>query len=1193
MKTSKTLVHLFLAAAAFLTSATVPAATHNDTPEELRAKVDELYARLSLEERVAQICAATVGTLTGKDGKFDAAKAKKRFPHGIGHVCQFACNRTSSAGETRDFVKALQKWAIEETSSGIPAICHEEVISGLAAHTATTYPQQIGIACSFDPALLREKCDETALAGRMLGATFALSPMADVVYNSKWTRGEEGYGESGYLAAVMGTAFVEGLQRNPGGHGIMRGMGACAKHFLGYGVIGGGSSRDWKDIYEEVVYPHEAMIRKGDSAAVMTSYDQFKGVQAVSNPFLIGHILRDYIGFNGAVVSDYSSVTWGTDSVKGDGKDELLKKRAVEAIRAGNDIDLPHGAAYFKLVDMVKNGEISEKEIEPAVKNSLMLKARLGLLRCVRSKKIKSIEHLPLDHDMWMEGELDLDRPEWRATARKLAGESIVLLKNDGILPLAKSDGCGKVALVGPNANSDWAMLGDYTYQCMQAFWRRNPQKWDEPHIVTLKEGLEARLRGLGMVMEYARGVEWCSGADVGVSAGGDPRTEGLRLKMAAVSDETDFDSAVAMAAANDIIIAAMGENFTLCGESRQRASIRMAGRQEEFVRALVATGKKVVLVLFGGRNEVLPDDIVDGCSAIIQAWYPGEEGGNAVADIITGAENPSGRLAMTYPRVESDEDMTFGDSSDTPDRARWPFGWGLSYTSFEYEKAETNITADISADGFVTFDFNLKNTGGRDGTEVVQAYLRLGRKRLRAFGRIDVASGGRERVRVRIPLESFAQWEGEEKGEWVLRAGEYAVDVGPNAWEAPVKAVVRLEGDEWRFKVRNIFFGSVTRLAAGKESCSRRQIVFGPGVHRSAPIRLESNEEIYLEEGAELVIDDDLSLYPVVPTSWEGTHVMGYQPLVYAYGATNVAIRGKGVIRPELGLWNKWGELRKKNPSHAKAKSIQVDGWNAAAVPLAERDWAHLAGSLDRPQLIEFYGCDGVTLEDFRIHGSPFWCIHLLESENCNVRGVNVFADGHNTDGIDIESSKNVLVEDCVFNQGDDAVVIKSGLNRDGRDTAKPSENITIRRCVINEGHGMLSIGSELSGGIRNVLLEDCRADATIDKLFFIKSNPSRGGYVENIVFRNVKACAVRYDAFAVITNYFWKPEEYVGEETFATAVSNLTVENVYVASCKKVYNLTGYKGNEIRNVKISNLRVAAPREASSAVFIEGLEVE
>ena len=765
------------------------------TADALHGMVDAVYARLTLEERVAQICAATAGSLTDKDGRFSIEKAREKYPYGIGHICQFACNRTDEPEALREFVREVQDYFVKESSSHIPVICHEEVISGLAARTATTYPQQIGIACSWDAPLLERKCRETSEAMRAVGATFALSPMADVCYNSNWTRLEEGYGESGYLGAVLGTAFVKGLQENGT-------EAACTKHFLGYGVIGGGHARPWRDIYEEVILPHEAMIKAGGAAAVMTSYDSFKGELAVTSPTLIQDLLRGYIGFDGTVVSDYGAL--GKDIAKGD--DAAAKKRTIEGIMAGNDVDLPHGAFYKRIVEMIKAGEIDEAAFEKAVKNSLRLKARLGLLE-MKNEELRM-----------KNGPVELDRDEWRKTAYELACESVVLLKNDGVLPIGEGV---KVALVGPNANSAWAMLGDYTYQCMQAFWRRNPQEWDKPHIVTLKEGLD---RGTGngerVTVIYERGCGWSNPGDTGVSAGGDPRTAKLSLKLVESADPTDFDAAVRAGKESDVIICAMGENFTLCGESRQRSTIRLAGDQEKLVKAMIATGKPVVLVLFGGRNQVIAD-MADGCAAVVQAWYPGEEGGNAVADILFGKVNPSGKLAMTYPKTEDKSDLTFGDGSDTPERVQWPFGHGLTYTTFEY--GDVKVVSQTADD--VKVAFTIKNSGKRDGVEIAQIYLTqrrkdaesaVPRKRLRGFARVALKAGEEKRVLVTLPAESFARWEGEKKGEWVIDESAYEIAVGASAWNIKGRVEVKLQAS--RFPRREKFFATIKEDGGNEE---------------------------------------------------------------------------------------------------------------------------------------------------------------------------------------------------------------------------------------------------------------------------------------------------------------------------------------------------------------------------------------
>ena len=371
-------------------------------------------------------------------------------------------------------------------------------------------------------------------------------------------------------------------------------------------------------------------------------------------------------------------------------------------------------------------------------------------------------------------------------------------------------------------------------------------------------------------------------------------------------------------------------------------------------------------------------------------------------------------------------------------------------------------------------------------------------------------------------------------------------------------------------------------------------RVVVPAGEWTSGAIHLKSNVELHLSEGSKIVFTENLDDYlPAVRTSWEGVECMGYSPLVYAYGCTNVAITGKGALAPSVETrWRAWGLARKKNPAHDAAKKRLAE-WARDNAPMAERQYWKLDGSLMRPPLIQFNRCKGVRLEGVTIRQSPFWTIHLLCSEDVVVRGLDVYCDLKNSDGIDIESSRNVLVEKCTFEQGDDAVVIKSGINHEGRRRAMPSEDIVVRNCVINDGHSMLSIGSELSGGIRNVLMEDCRAEKTVDKIFFIKTNPERGGFVENVTMRRIKAKDVKYEAVSAITDYFWKPDSVPLDGVLrATPVKNIVLEDISATSAKAVYSFRGYKTEPIRGLKLRNIKVGKAKNPSSAEFVEDMSV-
>ena len=372
-------------------------------------------------------------------------------------------------------------------------------------------------------------------------------------------------------------------------------------------------------------------------------------------------------------------------------------------------------------------------------------------------------------------------------------------------------------------------------------------------------------------------------------------------------------------------------------------------------------------------------------------------------------------------------------------------------------------------------------------------------------------------------------------------------------------------------------------------------RVVVPAGEWSSGAIHLKDNIELRLSEGAKIVFTENLDDYlPAVRTSWEGIECMGYSPLVYAFGCTNVSVTGKGTLAPSVEKrWRAWGLARKNNPAHDAAKKRLAE-WARDNAPMEERQYWKLEESLMRPPLIQFNRCRGVRLEGVTIRQSPFWTIHLLCSEDVVVRGLDVYCDLKNSDGIDIEASKNVLVENCTFEQGDDAVVIKSGINHEGRRRAMSSEDIVVRNCVINDGHSMLSIGSELSGGIRNVLMEDCRAEKTVNKIFFIKTNPERGGFVENVTMRRIKAKDVKYEAVSAITDYFWKPDSVPLDGVLrATPVKNIVLEDITATSAKAVYSFRGYNTEPIRGLRLKNIKVGKVKNPSSADFVEDFTKE
>lgn len=307
------------------------------------------------------------------------------------------------------------------------------------------------------------------------------------------------------------------------------------------------------------------------------------------------------------------------------------------------------------------------------------------------------------------EGNICLDDSASRRTAYELATQSVVMLKNNGVLPL---DNSLRIAVVGPNANSYWSLIGDYAYTSMMSFWHRQAPDWSSPGMSTVLDGLKRNMN-----VAYDRGCDWCSLGEASIKTSGDvdPRTSRLSAMMVESSDTANWDASLRLAKESDVIVAVMGENPALTGEARVRQGLRLPGRQEEYVKALIATGKPVVLVLMGGRPLVI-ENIKEECAAILHAWYPGEEGGNAIADILTGRVNPSGKLCISYPKIEVYDDLCYNHSTEMSERAAWPFGYGLSYSCFRYSDLRIAGNGHSTADQKLTIKFEIENTGERDG---------------------------------------------------------------------------------------------------------------------------------------------------------------------------------------------------------------------------------------------------------------------------------------------------------------------------------------------------------------------------------------------------------------------------------------------------------------------------------------------
>ena len=757
------------------------------TAVDIEQQVDALYDRMSPEERIAQLRSMFMDQLLDEQGHVDTAKCRQLIPYGIGHFSQFAMQQPTDPNVLRDRVAAVQDWLMHHTPNGIPALFHEEVLSGVNTLGSTIYPQQIGQACSFNPQLAELKTRQTSTAMRQMGGVLALSPMVDVCRTPSFNRLEESYGEDGYLSAVMGTAFVNGLQQGD----LKKGVGACSKHYLGYG---GGGDADEKELMEEILLPHETMIRLAGSKAVMPGYHEVHGTKCVANSEILQDILRDYIGFDGMVVSDYTAI----DQLPG--LTDPVQKAAA-AINGGNDVDFPEGANYRHLQEAIDRGLVKPEVFERAVKNVLRQKFRAGLF--------------DKDAYLYSTGTIQLDTPEERQTAYDIASQSVVLLQNNGVLPLTDAR---TILLTGPNANSVWAMCGDYTYPAMSYFWKKveDVADRDHPHIVRLLEGMTSG-KPQGTNVLYSRGCDWTEEIETRFSELGDERAWEYELLHRKVDsgEKADKAEALAMARQADVIVAAMGENVMLCGENRDRKGLRLPGRQQQYVEELLQTGKPVVLVVFGGRAQVIAG-LAERCAAVIQAWYPGEEGGRAVADILYGKVSPSAKLSVSYPNTEVNEPLCYNYSLSQDPRVQWPFGHGLSYTTFEYQNLKADTEASTT-DEHITLSFDVKNTGRIAADEIVQLYLSPATAdlpirpiQLQGFTRVSLQPGETKHVTMRLYIDQFGYYTHQGQRQWNIVPGRYLVKIGASSQDIRLQQPVTLKGQPVTKPLRNHYFSEV-----------------------------------------------------------------------------------------------------------------------------------------------------------------------------------------------------------------------------------------------------------------------------------------------------------------------------------------------------------------------------------------------
>ncbi|MEU9518722.1 glycoside hydrolase family 3 N-terminal domain-containing protein [Streptomyces sp. NPDC048224] len=758
----------------------------NDPTRPVAARVDALVSAMTLEEKIAQLYGVWVGA-SDKGGEVaphqhdmeEAVDLDALVPAGLGQLTRpFGTVPVDPALGALSLMRT-QARITSAGRFGIPAVAHEECLAGFAAWGATAYPVPLSWGATFDPDVVRRMAAAIGRDMRSLGIHQGLAPVLDVVRDARWGRVEETIGEDPYLVGTIGTAYVQGLES--------AGIVATLKHFVGYSASRAGrnlapSSVGTRERADVLLPPFEMAVREGGPRSVMSAYTDIDGVPAAGDETLLTGLLRDTWGFEGTVVADYFGIAFlkTLHGVVADWTDA-----ASAALKAGLDVELPTVKTFgAPLVEAVTDGRVPEALIDRALRRVLGQKAQLGLLDPDWNPVPPALDGVDLDDPEALRGRIDLDRPENRELAREIADKAVVLLTNDGTLPLT---GPRRIALVGPNATEATAVLGCYSFP--RHVGVQHPEVPVGIDLPTLHDTLTTEFPDAEITV--ARGT----GVDDG--------------------DLSGIGAAVDAAREADVVVAVLGDRAGLfgrgtSGEGCDAESLTLPGAQQQLLDALLDSGSPVVTVLLAGRPYALGRAVTES-AAIVQSFFPGEEGTAAIAGVLSGRTSPSGRLPVSVPRGPGAQPTTYlgarlaqaSEVSNIDPTPAFGFGHGLTYTTFAWSDLVAH-GEQASTDGAFSVELTVRNTGERHGTEVVQLYLHdpvasvvQPVQRLVGYTRVPLAPGEARRVRVEVPAD-LASFTGRD-GRRVVEPGDLELRFAASSTETRLTATVALTGPERR----------------------------------------------------------------------------------------------------------------------------------------------------------------------------------------------------------------------------------------------------------------------------------------------------------------------------------------------------------------------------------------------------------
>jgi beta-glucosidase len=753
---------------------------YRDPSLPVSKRVADLLDQMTLDEKLAQLYSHWMRDLLEDSRTLSTRKMGQLLALGIGQITRLGGSSIFDPLSSARTANTLQRYLLNETRLGIPAIIHEECCCGYMALGGTVFPQMIGLASTFQTDLAEKMTTTIRAQMRAVGAHQGLSPVLDVARDPRWGRLEETFGEDPTLVSQFGMAYIRGLQGKSLKDG---GVMATGKHFAGHSLSQGGMNcapvhMGKRELMETYIGPFQAAIRDVGLHTIMNAYPEIDGEVVAASHAILTDLLRGELGFNGLVASDYEAILM-IHSYHRIAEDR--SSAAALALRAGIDVELPTPDCYHEpLKQAIQAGKVEMELVDAAVSRHLQKKFELGLF-----------ENPYVDEGHVLEV---FDTPAQRLLARQIACQSMVLLANDGLLPLRKN--IGTLAVIGPNANSARNLVGAYSYAAqVELMLSRLPQDSPmagmdpaslAPQAVKVPTILDAiHLAAPTANILYARGCDNLN-----------PDTSG-------------FDEAVRVSRLADVVVLVLGDRSGLLpdcttGETRDSVDLRLPGVQNELAQAIFATGKPVVVVLVNGRPLAVPD-LAGKASAILEAWLPGEEGGTAVADVLFGEVNPGGKLPITFPRhvgqvplyysqkPSGGKSNWYGNYVSVECSPLYPFGHGLSYTAFAYTDLSLS-PRQVEAGGIVDVSLSVRNTGTLAGDEVVQLYtcdeygcIPRPVKELKGFVRLNLQPGETRRINFHLPVNQLAFYDEEMK--LVVEPGTVKVMLGSSS------ADIRCEG--------------------------------------------------------------------------------------------------------------------------------------------------------------------------------------------------------------------------------------------------------------------------------------------------------------------------------------------------------------------------------------------------------------